>query len=73
MLATKKNLGKSLGQFAGEEILDNPKNPNPIPYQRPLLGCCAWKFSITGVQNNQDLMWCEKIGVYMGFCVHHGS
>ena len=27
----------------------------------------------TGVHINQDLMWCEKIVLYMGFCVHRGS
>jgi len=37
--------------------------PNPILRKHPS----------TGVQSNQDLMWCEKIAVYMGFCVHHGS
>ena len=26
----------------------------------------------TGVYNNQDLLWCIKIGVYMGFCIHRG-
>ena len=27
----------------------------------------------TGEHSNQDLMWCVKIGVYMGLCVHGGS
>ena len=27
---------------------------------------------ITGVHSNQDLMWSVKIGIYMGFVVHHG-
>ena len=27
----------------------------------------------TGAHRNQDLIRCEKIGVYMGFCVHRGS
>ena len=29
--------------------------------------------NIRGVHNNQDLIWCVKIGVYMGFWVHRGS
>ena len=29
--------------------------------------------SITGAHSNQDLVWCVKIGVYMGFWVHRGS
>ena len=29
--------------------------------------------SVTGVHINQDLIWCVKIGVYMGFWVHRGS
>ena len=29
--------------------------------------------SIKGVHINQDLIWCVKIGVYMGFWVHRGS
>ena len=28
--------------------------------------------NITRVDINQDLIWCVKIGVYMGFWVHHG-
>ena len=28
--------------------------------------------TITGVRSNQDLIWCEKMGVYMGFWVHRG-
>ena len=27
----------------------------------------------TEVHINQDLIWCVKIGLYMGFCVHRGS
>ena len=27
----------------------------------------------TWVHSNQDLIWCVKIGVYSGFCVHDGS
>ena len=27
----------------------------------------------TGVHNNQDLIWCVKMGVYVGFWVHRGS
>ena len=30
-------------------------------------------FFVTGVHSNQDLAWCVKIGVYMGFWVHRGS
>ena len=26
-----------------------------------------------GVHSNQDLIWCVKIGAYMGFWVHRGS
>ena len=26
----------------------------------------------TGVHSNQDLRWCVKIGVYMGFWAHRG-
>ena len=26
----------------------------------------------TGVHSNQDLIWCVKTGVYMGFWVHRG-
>ena len=29
--------------------------------------------SITGVHINQDLIWCVKMGVCMGFWVHGGS
>ena len=29
--------------------------------------------SITGVRSNQDLIWCVKIEVYMGFNVYGGS
>ena len=29
--------------------------------------------TITGVNINQDLTWCVKTGVYMGFSVHRGS
>ena len=29
--------------------------------------------NITGVRSNQDLIWCVKIGVYMGFNVYGGS
>ena len=32
----------------------------------------TWPGTITGVHNNQDLLWCVKIGVYMGFCIHRG-
>ena len=28
--------------------------------------------NITRVDSNQDLIWCVKIGVYMGFWVHRG-
>ena len=29
-------------------------------------------FTITGVHNNQDLIWRVKIEAYMGFWVHRG-
>ena len=31
------------------------------------------KHPITGVRSNQDLIWCVKIAVYMGFNVYGGS
>ena len=31
------------------------------------------RINITGVHNNQDLIWCVKMGVYMGFWDHRGS
>ena len=40
-------------------------SPNVEPWRIPAI--------ITGVRNNQNLIWCVKIGVYMGFIVHCGS
>ena len=40
---------------------------------RPFARVVLCKPVMTGVHSNQDLIWCEKMGVYMGFWVHRGS
>ena len=36
---------------------------------QPFSGRCC---TITGVRNNQDLIWCGETGMYMGFWVPRG-
>ena len=35
--------------------------------------CPPVNSAVVKVHSNQDLIWCVKIGVYMGFWVHRGS
>ena len=40
---------------------------------QPGLGQRSCCLLFTGVRSNQDLIWCVKIGVYMGFSLRRGS
>ena len=52
----------------GQKVNQSPtqtKYYNTLPHWNAL-------GAVTGVNNNQDLIWCAKRGVYMGFWVHRG-
>ena len=54
-------------------LLESPDARTRVASGSPRTILLHYQELFTGVHSNQDLIWCDKLGIYMGFRVHRGS